>query len=289
MARDCIVEVRWTGDADVDISIEEPAGTICSVHNPQSAGGGVLLGDGYSSGRTEEDGQVTETYVCPQGFSGVYRLHVRRMWGNVSTGHVTVNILTDVGRPSQRLIQQQIPLTEQNALISFNVQDGRRQTEMAAAQLEQLQDVQNQLNGAILAQVGNGEGNNIGLFPGIPGGINGTGGSDPSDLLRDLYRASRLGRGRGFNRGGGVGFMPQIETFPAGANMQVMGVISGDRRYVRISPAPSFFGIGDVQTFNFVTGEGGQTGGGGLGGFGGGGAGGAGGGLGGAGGGGGVL
>ena len=37
--------------------------------------------------------------------------------------------------------------------------------------------------------------------------------------------------------------------------MNVMGVISGDRRYVRVSPAPNFTSITDVQTFNFVTGD----------------------------------
>ncbi len=80
--------------------------------------------------------------------------------------------------------------------------------------------------------------------------------------------------------------MPIIQSLPAGANLFATAVISGDRRYVRITATPSFFGVGDVQTFNFVTGEGGQGGGGLGGGFGGGFGGGAGGGIGGGGGGG---
>jgi hypothetical protein len=45
--------------------------------------------------------------------------------------------------------------------------------------------------------------------------------------------------------------------------------VSADRRYVRITPAPSFTSIGNVQNFEFSTQV--QSGGGGGGGFGGGG------------------
>ncbi len=40
--------------------------------------------------------------------------------------------------------------------------------------------------------------------------------------------------------------------------MFAQAVISADRRYVRITPSPSFSTIGEVQTFNFATGQGGQ-------------------------------
>lgn len=282
-ARDCIVEVRWTGDADIDVMVEEPAGTVCSLEHPRSAGGGVLLGDGYSTGRSSDDGQIVETYICPQGFTGQYRMLVRRIWGDVSTGHVTVSILTDVGRPSQRYIQQQIPLTEKDALITFEVKDGRRQDELAVAQLDQLREVQSEMNGVILAQVGAAPADGNPLKPGV-GGIAPSGSYNP-DYMRDFYRNSllaRYARNNGFGRGA-VGFMPVITTIPEGAFMQARGVISGDRRYVRITPSPSFMAIGDVSTFNYVTGA---TGAGGAGGAGGGGFGGAGGGVGGAGGGG---
>ena len=70
--------------------------------------------------------------------------------------------------------------------------------------------------------------------------------------------------------------------------MFVTGVVSADRRYVRISPSPFFTGIGEIFTFNFVDGQGGTQGQG-TGGFGGGGLGGGGGAGGGVGGGGGVF
>ena len=56
-------------------------------------------------------------------------------------------------------------------------------------------------------------------------------------------------------RRGAVGFQPQITQLPEGAGMTTLAIISADRRYVRISPAPFFSQVGDVTTFNFVTGQ----------------------------------
>ena len=48
VVRDCVVRVSWTGEADIDISVEEPSGTVCSESDPRTIGGGVRLGDGYT-------------------------------------------------------------------------------------------------------------------------------------------------------------------------------------------------------------------------------------------------
>ncbi|MEY3173664.1 MAG: hypothetical protein RLZZ436_1578 [Planctomycetota bacterium] len=82
---------------------------------------------------------------------------------------------------------------------------------------------------------------------------------------------------------GAVGFSPLVQPFPDGIFLFVNGVVSADRRYVRLSMSPQFMNIIDVQTFTNV--NSGGAGGFGGGGFGGGGFGGGGGGFGGAGGG----
>ncbi len=61
--RDAVVRVTWTGDCDVDLLVEEPSGTICSVNNPRTAAGGMLLRDG-SPANKGPDGVCSETYVC---------------------------------------------------------------------------------------------------------------------------------------------------------------------------------------------------------------------------------
>ena len=286
-SHDVIVRVRWAGDADIDVAVEEPSGTVCSLENSSSAGGGTLLGDAFPGNGEDETGAVSETYLCPQGFTGTYRLLLRRVWGNVSTGNVTVEILTDVGRPTQRFITKQVPMTERDALLVFEVKDGQRKDEIAHAQLDHLRDVQRDLNENILGQFAGG------LLGGVPG-EGPTQGERLSELYRDVQRLTggtgRTGGNnggilgpRGFQRNGAVGFRPEITQLPEGASMTGLAIISADRRYVRITPSPFFSQVGDVTTFNFVDGT---TGGGGAGG-GGGGIGGTGGGVGGGGGGGG--
>ena len=79
---------------------------------------------------------------------------------------------------------------------------------------------------------------------------------------------------------GAVGFQPIVAPFPDGISLTVSGVVSADRRYVRLSMSPFFSQIIDIQTFTNVNaggagvGGGGGFGGGGGGGFGGGGGGG---------------
>jgi len=85
-----------------------------------------------------------------------------------------------------------------------------------------------------------------------------------------------VGFGPGFFLRGGVGYRPIITPLSSGANMFTNAVISADRRYVRVSPSPQFTQITEVNTFNFVSGQGstqqqgqggvGQSGGGGFGG-----------------------
>lgn len=270
-SHDVIVRVSWTGDADIDLAVEEPSGTVCSLDNRSTAGGGTLLADAFPGSAADVEGTVSETYLCPQGFSGQYRLLIRRVWGNVTSGRVSVEVLTDFGRPEQNFVQKEIPLTEKDALVIFEVKDGKRQVEIAEAQLANLRDVQRDMRGQVLSQ-----------FAAVPiGGPDGDG-----QVLRDLFRdvqsltggavtgipAGGLDPRLNAFRRGAVGFQPQITQLPEGAGMSTLAIISADRRYVRISPAPFFSQVGDVTTFNFVTGEGGGGGGagGGLGGGGGG-------------------
>ncbi len=71
---------------------------------------------------------------------------------------------------------------------------------------------------------------------------------------------------------GAVGFSPVISTVPDGVFLQVSGVVSADRRYVRLSITPNFSTVISIQTFtNAQSGAAGGGGGGGGGGFGGGG------------------
>ncbi len=264
MMRDIVVRINWTGDADLDIRVREPAGTICSLKNPQSIGGGVLLGDTSSVSESAKLGGFSEYYVCSQGFAGQYDILVRRVWGEVTGGKATVEIYTDYGTADQKLIVKQLDLSEKDSLIQVAVKNGHRKEPIASAQIAQAQKQRLETSRAVLGQMGGSSDS----------------GSNSSNLaalqqFRRLVAANSLG----FPRGNAVGYRPVITTIPSGTNFSVAGVVSADRRYVRIAPSPNFSDIGQVTTFNFVSGATGQSGGGQQGGgFGGGGIGGGGGG-----------
>ena len=231
--RDVTVKVTWTGEADVDLMVEEPAGTVCSLQSPRTTAGGVMLGDAFAAGQESEG--YTETYVCPKGFSGKYRMLVHRVWGKVTAGKVTVDIQTcNADRPH---IHQQIPLGEKDAVVMFDVQSGRRSEHLEGEQIARLQTPVAPADRAALSRQLN---------------------RYEDSLAQRDYRTARAQQ-RGWSGGGPVGFQPQITTLPQGASLSGIGslaIVSADRRYVRTSPMPFFSQIGDVTTFDFGGGGG---------------------------------
>src|SRR5690606_1540897 len=80
LRRDMVVVVSWTGEADIDLSVEEPAGTICSLRNLRTTSGGIMLPD-INTQQAEDKikGTSAEVYVCPEGFEGRYRMLLRHV------------------------------------------------------------------------------------------------------------------------------------------------------------------------------------------------------------------
>lgn len=237
LVRDCVVKVSWTGDADIDLMIEEPSGTVCSFRAPRSTSGGILVGESLAKANSTEP--RSETYVCPEGFSGQYRMLVKRVWGKVTAGKVTVDIYTAYNTDKQSHIREQIPLGDKDAMVVFDVAHGRRKEALAEHQVANVAKVQMAVSRAVLAQQLDSA-------------------SAQSDALQDYATAvaiaQKQGRWLAPPRRGAVGYRPVITTLPEGANMTATAVISADRRYVRITAVPFFSVIGEVQTFNFATG-----------------------------------
>jgi tetratricopeptide (TPR) repeat protein len=230
VVRDCVVKVSWTGDADVDVAVEEPSGTICSVSEPRTSGGGVKLGDVYATDAKSSE-ETSEAYVCPKGFAGKYRVRIRRVWGEVAGGKVTVDVYTHMRSGDMQHERQQLELSDKDAMVVFDLKKGRREEPLQATQLAGAVKRQQALSKAVLAQQISG-------------------GSDPSALPfrpTDAARAAAF-----FGRRGAVGFQPIVQTLSDGTSMSLLGVVSADRRYVRVAVAPIFSTIGDVQTFTFA-------------------------------------
>jgi hypothetical protein len=232
VVRDCVVRVSWTGDADVDVSVEEPSGTICSVSEPRTAGGGVKLGDAYVTDDKSAEA-VSEEYVCPKGFAGKYKVHIKKVWGEVAAGKVTVDVYTHMRSGDMQHERQQLELNDKDTLVVFDLNHGRRTEPIQQAQLAGAVKRQQAISRAVLAQQ-IGSGSDSGVFPVRPGS-------------GDFARQQAF-----FGRQGAVGFQPIIQVLPEGTMMSTIGVVSADRRYVRVAVQPVFSTIGRVQTFTFA-------------------------------------
>jgi tetratricopeptide (TPR) repeat protein len=283
LVRDCFVKVSWTGNADVDLIMAEPSGTICSHRNPRTTGGGVMGSDAYSSLANTGQPVCSEMYVCPKAFSGDYQMLLRRVWGNLTAGKVTVEIHTNYGTKEAKVLTKTVELDGDEAAVVFNVDQGRRKESLQQQQIANAAAAQLALHDQIIAQRPD-------ILAQQLAGVADRG------SMADYLQSGAAGRGAplfALGGGGAVGYQPVIIQLPEGTNLSAFAVISADRRYVRVAPMPLFSGIAEVNVFNTATGSntsgqggtGGQgysgLGGGGMGGFGGGGMGGFGGGMGG--------
>jgi hypothetical protein len=251
LSRDVVIEVTWTGDADVDLIVEEPGGTVCSLQQPRTTGGGVCTGDIASQDTADKSQALSEKYLNAQAFPGTYRARLRKIYGDVVAGKVIVDVYKHRGTEREQHERQHIKIhDDSDAMIVFELEDGRRLQSLQAQQVEVALQRQQAISQSVLTQrLGDFSDPRIAPFRG-PGG--------------DLSLSRRLALN---GQIGAVGYQPIIQTLPQGVQMTAQGVVSADRRYVRITSSPSFTGIGDVQNFEFAT----QVQSGGGGGFGGGG------------------
>ncbi len=241
--RDCVVKITWTGDADVDIIVEEPSGAVCSFSSPRTSGGGVLVGDNSSQDPRAVGQFTSETYECPEAFAGTYQVLVRRVWGKVTAGKVTVDLYSNYGTPEEKHIHNQIALGDQDSLLVFDLPKGRREEPLSDHQLANAAAGQLAVNQAILAQ-------QLGQIANSQTGANATLGAARQDFF-----------GIPFIRQA-VGYQPVITTLPSGTRLMANGVVSADRRYVRVSPMPMFSGVSNVTTYNLISGTTGSSSGG---------------------------
>jgi hypothetical protein len=255
VARDCVAIVTWTGEGDVDLVVEEPSGTLCSLRTARTTAGGVLLGDAITQAGRDSYGGHSEVYVCPKGFDGKYRMLVRRVWGNVVAGKVSVEVMTHYRTSNTVDVRKKIALDKDQAMVVFELKNGRRKEPLRDQQVANAAAGQLTLNRQILTQqldasLDPATMQALAVGRSTAGAYNGggTGGNavDPAATVP-------------FLRGGAVGYQPVITILPEGANWVPQAVISADRRYVRISGSPFFSGVSQVSTFNMASGATGST------------------------------
>ena len=135
MARDCVVKVQWTGDADIDVMVKEPAGTVCSLRNQRTTSGGMLVGDLSSDDKASIEGHVA-VYCLPEGLQ-------RQLPTLDPPGLRQVDHRQSLGRGDYALqhhrwprsCEKKIPLDSGEALVKFDVADGRRKESIQEQQV----------------------------------------------------------------------------------------------------------------------------------------------------------
>ncbi len=111
--RDCLVVVTWTGNADVDLAVEEPAGTICSRGSrgrPAAACSWAMASAAASPAMPRRGQGIVRKPTCAAGVQRRVSRAGQESVGQADGGKVTIDIYTNYGTEQQRVIHEQIPL-----------------------------------------------------------------------------------------------------------------------------------------------------------------------------------
>ncbi len=229
--RDLVVRLEWSGDGDLDLLVQEPDGSVCSRQNPFSSGGGVHLFDGYGP----DPARCHEDYVCPQGMAGEYVIRVRHVTGSIVGKRATLTVTRRADSPREETSTYIVAIGAEDKLIRVSMASGLKTASRRLPPPADHRPVEKNAAARLAA------------LAAIP--------------TQSAQVAPQLGGGAPTVGPGAVGYQPVVQFIGEGVSMGAMAVVSGDRRYVRISVSPTFSSITDVFTFSFV--GGGGTGGGG--------------------------
>jgi tetratricopeptide (TPR) repeat protein len=122
--RDLVIKLSWQGDADLDLHVLEPTGSMCSPLHRQTIGGGVLIGDTLAD-------MTSESYLAAEGFSGEYEIEVEKVWGHPLNNKAQLKIIRHQGTPEER---EQLLTIELKSRVSDRRKvklEGGRRTETA--------------------------------------------------------------------------------------------------------------------------------------------------------------
>jgi hypothetical protein len=232
-ARQCdlVIELSWSGRADLDLLVEEPSGAICSAENPVTTGGGIFTHDGF--GGDQKD--THDNYVCPRGMSGDYRVTVRHVSGDVVGKRAVLKITRYQGSPREIVDFFTTEISDQDKIVRVTLTNGRLK-ELTALPLldvprnQPLADRRNRRERLVR----------------------------PSAASLRAEAEFHDGRRRAGGGPAAPGYQPVITVLADGVTNTAMAVISGDRRYVRLTTTPAFSTISGVDTFSFFS-SGGST------------------------------
>ncbi len=234
--RDLVIKLVFQGNCDLDLKVEEPPGSMCTVLQRQSIGGGTLVADALSGTSTN-----TESYAASEAFSGEYKVFIERMWGKPLGGKAQLLIIRHQGTADES--EELVPLKiDSNSVgpISVKLAGGRR-TETAyvpspdalqipedeAAKKDGHDDIQARLRALADPE-------STGVAPGVAGGVGGVREFRPSRPAKSTEKPSNIGKAASL-------YQSRVRTLTSGGvDMTTQAVLSADRRTVNVTIKPVF-------------------------------------------------
>jgi len=124
--RDLVIELRFQGQADIDLFVMEPTGSKASSVRKRTTGGGVLQADVLE----QKDDDRSEIYTAAQAFSGSYRVDVKAILGKPIGNRATLKVTKFQGTDKESVEIHSIDLAA-NKPVMVQLLGGSR-TEMAS-------------------------------------------------------------------------------------------------------------------------------------------------------------
>ncbi len=218
--RDLQIRLVWSGEADLDLIVHEPLGTVCSFADRYTQSGGALLHEGAGPNQAN----CYEEYVCAYAAAGYYVVHVEHVSGKIVGNRARLEVTRYAGREHEQKDVIPIVFDERVKKYRISLHQGRRTEKTPVfTPLPQSTSARKRQTQQTLAQLRH-------------------------EMVQSKPWLNQLRQ----NPVGAVGYTPQVATVSSGVNLTAQATISADRRYVRIGLQPTLTQVTDVFTFSFA-------------------------------------
>lgn len=164
--RDLMIELRWQGQADLDLSVNEPSGSDCTAMQKRTSGGGVLRSDLLE----QQDENRSEVYTAAAAFNGKYTVSVSAALGRAIGNKATLKVTKYAGTDKEEVEVYTVDLAKPSPVVI--TMEGGSRTELATVQPDEMSGVR-QIS-TQQAQVGAATGVSAGFGGADPATLNAT-------------------------------------------------------------------------------------------------------------------
>ena len=218
--RDLVVILTWDTpggeSAGLELLVKEPTGSVCSIQQKQTPGGGILAG-----GNLAEPNRIS--YLAAQGFAGDYEITVRRVWGQTIGSKARLEIIQHAGTPQAKHHIEMVRLDQKGGAVKVSLSAGRR-VEMATVPPADLQQRQAKEESRPRTALDKLRGLAFGDFSGATGGSPRAGASaagTPRPTVATLAAKSDAGR-QSAVQGGAVPITGQLRPSDQNGGMDIV-------------------------------------------------------------------